>query len=128
MKGIRTLLSRLRTSNWSEIVAVLFVFGILLAVAVPKFITVADEAREKALSEAVGKLKGRVNQYFALRLKQGESAGDIAYTASNIDIDLGSKFEATITSAPNDDLITGKVRMLDGSERTIAWSMKRPGK
>lgn len=110
-----------------EFIAALIVLGILMAVAIPKFVRVANEARDKALSGAAGELKGRVSQYFALQVLQGASSADIDYSATNIDMNLGSDFEADITSGPKDDPITGVVKLLDGSERTMSWTMKRPG-
>lgn len=110
-----------------EIIAALIVLGILMAVAIPKFITVANEARDKALTGAAGELKGRVSQYFALQVLRGVSSADIDYSNENIDMNLGPDFEATITSGPKDDPITGLVKLLDGSERTMTWTMERPG-
>ncbi len=42
-----------------EIIAVLVILGILAAVAIPKYLSMADEARIKAAQGAVAEIKGR---------------------------------------------------------------------
>jgi MSHA pilin protein MshA len=43
-----------------EIIAVLVILGILAAVAIPKYLSMADEARTKAAQGAVAEVKGRL--------------------------------------------------------------------
>jgi MSHA pilin protein MshA len=43
-----------------EIIAVLVILGILAAVAIPKYLSMADEARVKAAQGAVAEIKGRL--------------------------------------------------------------------
>jgi len=43
-----------------EIIAVLVILGILAAVAIPKYLSMADEARIKAAQGAVAEVKGRL--------------------------------------------------------------------
>ncbi|MDY6972527.1 MAG: prepilin-type N-terminal cleavage/methylation domain-containing protein [Thermodesulfobacteriota bacterium] len=107
-----------------EIIAVLIVLGILAAVAVPKFFTLAEESRQKALSGAAGEMKGRVNQYFALRLLQADTPGQIDYTAYTGITDLGADFSATIINGNSE--ISGVITMNDGSGANTNWSMVRP--
>ena len=109
-----------------EIIVVLIVLGILAAFAVPKFFTIADQTRDKALSGAASELKGRVKEYFARQLEKGATAGQIDYTGTTVDMNLGSDFKAVLTSGPKDDPITGTITIQDGSGRTMNWSMKRP--
>ena len=44
-----------------EIIAVLVILGILAAVAVPKYLSMADEARIKSAQAAVAEIKGRLS-------------------------------------------------------------------
>jgi len=107
-----------------EIIAVLIVLGILAAVAVPKFFTLAEESRQKALSGAAGEMKGRVNQYFALQLLQANTPGGIDYASYTGITDLGADFSTTIVNGSSD--ISGVLTMQDGSNATSNWSMRRP--
>jgi MSHA pilin protein MshA len=44
-----------------EIIAVLVILGILAAVAIPKYLSMADEARIKAAQGAIAEVKGRLS-------------------------------------------------------------------
>ena len=44
-----------------EIIAVLVILGILAAVAIPKYLSMADEARIKAAQGAIAEIKGRLS-------------------------------------------------------------------
>ncbi len=107
-----------------EIIAVLIILGILAAVALPKYFELADDAKKKALSGAIAEMKGRVNQYFAHRLLQGDTPGQIVYNAVNVGTNLGGDFTASITDG---DTITGSVTMV-GENASTNWSMRAPGR
>jgi prepilin-type N-terminal cleavage/methylation domain-containing protein len=109
-----------------ETIIVLIVLGIIAAFAVPRFFTIADETRDRGLSEAVEKLKGQISQYYTLQLSQGTAASDIDCSSATINIDLGPDYTAAITSNSKDDPVTGTVTINDGSGRTMSWSMNRP--
>ncbi len=125
MKEKENQLRRSEGFTLIEIIAVLIVLGILAAVAVPKFFDVADEARQKAISGAVGEMKGRVSQYFAEQLLQGSTPSGITYSAANVGTNVGADFVVTITHGAN--TITGTVTLNDGSGANTNWSMKTPG-
>ena len=44
-----------------EIIAVLVILGILAAIAIPKYLSMADEARIKAAQGAIAEIKGRLS-------------------------------------------------------------------
>lgn len=44
-----------------EIIAVLVILGILAAVAVPKYLDMADDARQKSAQAAIAEVKGRLS-------------------------------------------------------------------
>jgi len=110
-----------------EIIVVMIVLGVIAAFAMPKFFTIANETRDKALSDAVAELKGRVHQYFSSQRSQGGDAKAIEYSPATIDMNLGGNFTATITSNPRENPITGVVTINDGSGRAMDWGMDRPG-
>ena len=56
-----------------EIIAVLVILGILAAVAVPKYIDMQTEARQKALSGAVAALQSTATMEYAKALLQSPS-------------------------------------------------------
>ena len=53
-----------------EIIAVLVILGILAAVAIPKYLDMANEARIKAAQGAIAEIKGRLSQAQAKYLMQ----------------------------------------------------------
>jgi len=57
-----------------EIIAVLVIMGILAAVAVPKYIDMQDDAREKAVAAAVAALASTASMQFANALLGGTAA------------------------------------------------------
>lgn len=83
-----------------EIIAVLIVLGVLAAVAVPRYMSVVDDAKDSASMGAVAEGKARVNQWAASYILQnngtvptvgpaaatlGTDAGDftLSYTQAN---------------------------------------------
>jgi len=92
----------------------------------PKFFTIANETRDKALSGAVAELKTRVSQYFSSQRSQEGNADTIDCSPATIDMNLGPNFTATITSDATKNPITGIVTINDGSGRTMDWAMDRP--
>ena len=76
-----------------EVIAVLVLLGILAAIAVPKYIDMADNAKARAIDAGIAELNGRE----ALAWGQ-EMLADAGYTASS---------EATIKTAVGDDLNQG---------------------
>ncbi|NJL59418.1 MAG: prepilin-type N-terminal cleavage/methylation domain-containing protein [Desulfobacteraceae bacterium] len=59
-----------------EVIAVLIILGILAAVAVPKYIGLEDQAKERAIDAAISELNGRESMYWAkLKISTGTSTG-----------------------------------------------------
>ncbi len=72
-----------------EIIAVLVILGILAAVAVPKFIDLQVEAREKAAMAAISEVKSRLSLGYAkVLLKTGAPPADIAAIATEVTTDV----------------------------------------
>jgi len=64
-----------------EIIAVLIVLGILAAVAVPKYMNMTEDAKNKAAVGAVAEGKARVNQYAASYILENGSIPDAEQVA-----------------------------------------------
>jgi len=109
-----------------EIIAVLVILGILAAVAIPKYFNLQEEAKVKALDAALAEGVGRVNQYFAKRLLNGDTPGEIDYNNTNLGTDLGDFTLDTSGTATLTLLVTGKTgTQLAGQTRSK--SIPRPG-
>lgn len=77
-----------------EIIAVLVILGILAAAAVPKYISLQEEARKNAAYAAIAEVKARASQYYALRtLETGKAptATDVLASVS-VTPDVGPDF------------------------------------
>ena len=86
-----------------EIIAVLVILGILAAVAVPKYLDLQDEARQKALEGACAAVKSNVVLQFSSALLANN--GDVAAAYSALDAgdlaDIGGDFTVTVDTVPS---------------------------
>jgi prepilin-type N-terminal cleavage/methylation domain-containing protein len=76
-----------------EIIAVLILLGILAAVAVPKFLSMQEDAELKSVQGAKAELVSRANQYFAKYLLTNDATGKPATAGNWRNEDLGEDFE-----------------------------------
>lgn len=74
-------LSKQKGFTLIEIIAVLVILGILAAVAIPKYLDMAGEARTKAAQAAVAEIKGRLSTVEGKMLMRDNGA---APTAANL--------------------------------------------
>lgn len=72
-----------------EIIAVLVVLGILAMVAVPKYMSLQNDAGKKAAVGAVAEGKSRVNLYAAKELLASGSVNSADFTAANLSAAAG---------------------------------------
>lgn len=70
-----------------EIIAVLVILGILAVVAIPKYLSTMDEARNKAAQGQIGEVKGRLSQALATYMLKNNGAkpadGGVLITEAN---------------------------------------------
>ncbi|MGV8059413.1 MAG: prepilin-type N-terminal cleavage/methylation domain-containing protein [Smithellaceae bacterium] len=90
-----------------EIIAVLVILGFLAAMALPRYISMLDEARHNAAYGAIAEVKARASQYYALRiLESGKvpSATDVLASVTTTP-DVGPDFTVTAGAvAANSDI------------------------
>ena len=93
-----------------EIIAVLIVLGILAAVAVPRYMSVVDDAKNSAAMGAVAEGKARVNQWAASYILQNN--GDVPTIPNASDATYGTDAgDFTLTYGDADPVLitaTGK--------------------
>jgi prepilin-type N-terminal cleavage/methylation domain-containing protein len=94
-----------------EIIAVLVILGILAAVAIPKYLSMADEARIKAAQGAIAEIKGRLSAAQAKYMMNSGgtpptslqlftyATGTNGYVNATNLANVGTDFVVTVTSA-----------------------------
>jgi MSHA pilin protein MshA len=105
-----------------EIIAVLVILGILAAVAIPKYLSMADEARIKAAQGAVAEVKGRLASAQAKYMMQNSgnapnsttlftyATGANGYVNANNLANVGNDFNVTVSSATPINIVVSKVQ------------------
>jgi Tfp pilus assembly protein PilE len=112
-----------------EIIAVLVIPGVLAAVAVPKYLDLQTNAKNRAAQGAVAEAVGRVNDYFLKMALSGTSWTLIQYTAATVGTNAGDFTLAYTVNGTTDILLTAAGRT--GTAVAGATSTKRitvPGK
>ena len=91
-----------------EIIAVLVILGILAAVAIPRYISMMEQARISGAQAAIAEVKGRASSYYAqLTLSgAGTPAAGAVLSAVSSGFSLGSDFGGTVAASGSDILIT----------------------
>jgi len=90
-----------------EIIAVLIILGILAAVAVPRYIDLEENAKDRAVDAGISELNGRENLTWAnVKIDSGGWTDDIALFAL-IDKDLGTDYKWVGGPPPAAPAITG---------------------
>ncbi|MEN6488246.1 MAG: prepilin-type N-terminal cleavage/methylation domain-containing protein [Smithella sp.] len=91
-----------------EIIAVLVILGILAAVAVPKYISLQEEARNSAAQSAIAEVKARANQYYALLTLRNSAVPAPASVLASVTTtpDVGADFSVTAAASGSNIVVT----------------------
>ena len=110
-----------------EIIAVLIILGILAAVAVPRYIDLESNAKQRAIDAAISELNGRESLHWAnIKISTGGYKTDGSLFAS-MDKDLGTDY--TFDGGSSTSGGTLKFQSSDGVSLTrTASTGTRPGR
>ena len=71
-----------------EIIAVLVIFGILAAVAIPKYINLMDDSRKQSAYSAIAEVQARATNKYASNLLKSVSPNDCAAVNTAVSLSL----------------------------------------
>jgi prepilin-type N-terminal cleavage/methylation domain-containing protein len=83
-----------------EIIAVLIILGILAAVAVPRYIDLEANAKQRAIDAAISELNGRESLTWADQKISATGFVDDATVQGAIDYNLGTDYSWTVPVGP----------------------------
>jgi MSHA pilin protein MshA len=106
-----------------EIIAVLVILGILAAVAVPKFMSLTEESKVKAVEGALSAGQSAVSMQYARLSLSNDAEPAMTTLASYAENQVGGDFTFTI-EAQGTDAIKIKV---EGRTKVASYIWKKPG-
>jgi MSHA pilin protein MshA len=92
-----------------EIIAVLVILGILAAVAVPRYIDLQTEARNRAAQGAIAEVKAQASGYYGIKLLRNGAAptgAQVLASINGVTPIAGADFGVTAAISGSDILIT----------------------
>jgi len=102
-----------------EIIAVLVILGILAAVAIPKYFSMQDEARNKSAKAAVAEVQARASQLYGAKvLRGGTGAATTALINASLAVNNMQPDYTVTTSAASASWITIAVSHVQGTALT----------
>jgi prepilin-type N-terminal cleavage/methylation domain-containing protein len=90
-----------------EIIAVLVILGIIAAVAVPKYLSMADESRKRSAQAAIAEIKGRLSSVqgkYMMINKGTPPTNAVLFTAASNSMGYGSS--TNFTNVGNDFVLS----------------------
>jgi len=113
-----------------EIIAVLVILGILAASAVPKYISLQEEARKNAAQAAIGEVKARASQYYALKTLRTGAPPTVTAVLTSVGAvpDVGNDFTvaAADDGSSNIKITVSHVKNVEVSPNVIStWMYPR---
>jgi len=120
-----------------EVIAVIVILGILAAVAIPKYMSLQEEARMKAANSAIAEIAARLNATYAKYLLQnsGQQPSTIATMLSGVNpaltdtsvvADIGSDYTVTFTSSTGVISVTAVQGVTLTTAQTKTWTLPSP--
>jgi len=110
-----------------EIIAVLVILGILAAAAVPRYVSLQEEARASAAQAAIAEVKAQANQYYAVNTLRNGAPPPIASITTSVTTapDVGPDFGVTaaVNGTNGINISVGTVRGIAITAVTGYWTM-----
>jgi len=107
-----------------EIIAVLVILGILAAVAIPKYISMMDQARISAAQSAIAEVKAQCSNYYASQMLSGNGTTTQTAVLNSVGTSpyLGPDYSVTAATAGSGILVTvGTVKNTAITAQTGTW-------
>jgi MSHA pilin protein MshA len=106
-----------------EIIAVLVILGILAAVAVPKFMSLTEESKQKAVEGALSAGQSSVSMQYARLSLSNDAEPGMGTLANYAASQVGGDFSFTFARSGDDGILITVTK--EGKTATYFW--KKPG-
>jgi prepilin-type N-terminal cleavage/methylation domain-containing protein len=101
-----------------EVIAVLVLLGILAAIALPRYIDMSENARQRAIDAGISELNGRESLAWGNAVISNDG-----WTADlTIDMDLGNEYTVSTTEITFGTLTVDVVRTASGADSPGFWA------
>ena len=113
-----------------EIIAVLVILGILAAVAVPKYLSMMDQARISAAQSAIAEVKAQASNYYASQMlaNNGTTSVESVFASITATPDLGPDYGVSAeTFASGIKITVDTVKTVSLGAAAVVGSWYYPG-
>ncbi len=122
MKNMKKIVKNQKGFTLIEIIAVLVILGILAAVAVPKFMSLTETAKQKAVDGALSAGQSSVSMQYARLSLSNDAEPSMTMLAKYASNQIGGDFTFTFEPKTNGILITA-----EGEGKTATYLWEKPG-